>query len=117
MDDFNAAMSSLENGIGRAQETAEIAKAKAETLPYVIGHYRGTFGSQKIELGFRPSLVFISVIHNNSDPSGTAYFACFQSGSEGLSFQPNGFEVPFEIGGNYPSLNAQNSTYLYIAFR
>lgn len=87
MEDFNAAMSSIDGGIkgaqnaaAEAQGAAEIAQSTAEAAqssadaaqstadnaycpenkPYVVGSYTGTGEQLTITLGFRPKFVVIS---------------------------------------------------------
>ena len=86
MEDFNGAMSNIENAIdgvknqaegaasaaGEAKTIAERAEGKAdaaqgkadqaycpENKPYVIGMYTGTNATQSIDLGFQPSLLIV----------------------------------------------------------
>lgn len=88
MQDFNAAMASIENGVSanasvaakaqagataagaaaaKAQSTADAARSAAQkaqstadTKPYVTGHYTGNGQTMEIRLGFRPKFLIIS---------------------------------------------------------
>ena len=136
MDDFNAAMSSMESGMTRtdakadtAISTANAAKqtadAAANAKPYVVGHYTGTGVDQEINVGFRPSFLIISGMGDttivNSDLSWTPYFAL--TGGHVLTnrvgFTDTGFTVYDRNhgGGLYPDFTDKGRGYDYIAFK
>ena len=86
MEDFNSAMSNIENGLNSNKSAAEAgdaelqrqvnaANAKAEAAqsaaggayspafkPYAVGSYVGNGQERRVELGFRPSFVIVSGI-------------------------------------------------------
>ena len=118
MEDFNAAMSSIESGIGRAQSSAD----EAAKLPYVVGTYTGTGANLEIKVGFRPSFLIIGGMKAASAPSdflSTAAYNCFFGGHQELSYRieltDTGFRV-YDTAG-VPQLSKAGHTYDYIAFR
>ena len=134
MDDFNAAMSSIENGImstahaldvkiGTAQATANTARseaAEAAKLPYVVGTYTGDGStSRNISLGFRPSFIIVSGQDEKTSDSGTPRFFIATVGSafsEMFVITDDGFWAQ-HIANRYPDLNMRDRIYDYIAFR
>ena len=135
MDDFNAAMNSVESGMtrtdakaGTAQQTADAAKRTADAafspnkMPYRVGSYVGDGSPRTVYLGFRPSFLVISGAvedsSGNSAPSFTSY-TCVTAGqviSSRVAFTDNGFTV-MGTDGRLPNFSDAGRTYDYIAFR
>jgi len=133
MDDFNDAMANIESGLANATSIAKAAQAAAtaayspDNRPFVTGSYTGDGArSQRIELNFKPSLVIISGITENTDASDyssiSPYFAITADNTNvrgRVQLHVLGFTVYF--AGNYdlqlPSLNERDRHYDYIAFR
>ena len=144
MDDFNAAMSSMESGMTRtaaqaaeaksiaatAQQTADTAKQGADNAyspgnkPYRAGSYTGTGAVQHIDLGFRPSFVIISGMQGNTainSPSWINYYAI--TGGNALKFRveidSTGFTVYPKGYQNQQDLDLaeKNIVFDYIAFK
>lgn len=129
MNDFNAAMASIESGLtanaqaaASAQSAASTAQAAAEEKPYAAGSYVGSTQSQMISVGFPPSCVIISGMQQ-SDTLGTTPFFTMTAGGNDLidrvKLLQHGFIVYSETyqGVSYPSLNKKGVTYDYIAFK
>ena len=134
MEDFNEAMTALDQGIKTAQDTADTAESKADAAqttansvadaytpdnkPYVIGTYSGNDGTRQIELGFQPSLVIAAGDTAQSEETGLLYTGMFSPGSSitSGSVESYGFKVS-SVSGYYPNLNARYVSYRYIAFR
>ena len=146
MDDFNAAMASIESGITTAQSTASSAataasraqstantaqtaanraQAAADALPYAAGTYKGTGGTLSVSTGFRPSMVIICGTLETVGGGGYGDFGkygCITSGhtvSRHVVFTSTGFNVINDPDGSngYPWINSTGRTYDYIAFK
>lgn len=136
MEDFNAAMSSIEAGLNgnsnkadAAQSTANEAKAAAASAakPYVVGSYTGTGKNITVTLGFQPSFLIISGMKQtkdeDSDTEFTRYFALTGGNGGGIRGRveliPSGFAVYYanNAGLYWPMLTDAGRTYYYIAFR
>ena len=135
MEDFNGAMSNIENAIDGAKDEAKagIAEAKSEAsasfqnsfspenMPYAIGTYTGTGQSQTIYLKFTPKAVIISRNYYNTGlrDAGTCVM---QIGSatdthiRPIRIVDNGFEVD-GYGYETTLYNKESQSYMYIAFR
>ena len=129
MEDFNGAMSDIDQGIKTAQSTADTAESKADAVagaytpdnkPFVVGTYQGDTNVMTISLGFRPSAVLIGQKYDRNTPEDTAGTCALFSGS-GVSgillFSDDGFTVLRNSPSIYPAVNWNNKTYWYIAFR
>lgn len=133
MEDFNAAMASMESGMTASTATANAAAAKADAAkqsadtaytpdnkPYAMGTYVGTGGTpQAIELGFMPSFIIIGTFLNTSDPlsaSGKVIAVGRNTLLGKVTFTKTGFRVT-ENGQEFPNVNVQGWTFTYIAFR
>lgn len=136
MEDFNSAMSNIENGIDGVKAAAEArdtelerkvnaADVKASAKPYVTGHYTGDGTVRTITLGFRPSFVIVSGQQAVGDDSNYAPFARtigFTGGNvitERIEITDNGFTVyPLDFEHLFfPMLNQPDWPYDYIAFK
>ena len=137
MDDFNAAMASMESGMTRAEgkadtaiSTANAAKqtanAAAAARPYVVGSYTGKSEPQDINLGFKPAFVIVSGMRSTVTSNITTDFDRYFAMTAGnlmksrIKITDTGFTVyPFEpsIYGAYPNLNESGRGYDYIAFK
>lgn len=114
MEDFNAAMSSIEAGLDAAS-----------ALPYAIGSYTGNGARQKIVLPFEPSLVIISGMTESKDAadSGNIRFFAVTRDNENVRTRVqlfiDGFYVYYDgnNGNHSPDLNQSGRLYDYIAFR
>ncbi|WP_305117846.1 hypothetical protein [uncultured Adlercreutzia sp.] len=133
MDDFNAAMASMESGMtastsiaNTAKQTADAAKQRVDTAytpdnkPYAVGTYVGTGGTpQAIELGFMPSFILISTYLDTSDPlsaGGKVVAVSRDARPSKITFTKTGFEVA-EGSQTFPNVNVQGWFFTYIAFR
>lgn len=127
MDDFNAAMSSLEEGLTEAKETADTAKTlgtaaySPEMKPYAVGSYVGNESTLSINLGFRPSFVIISATDftGGSSAAHCGKYVGITAGNKlrhNITFTDTGFTVTAPSTEGYPNLNAFQY-YDYIAFR
>ena len=139
MEDFNAAMSSMESGMTRAEGKADTAISTANTAKqtadsakqdvhswknYVVGSYTGTGSSQTFNLGFRPSFLIISGVnsHSSNDAGTPTNFFGVTAGNtlqDRVTFTSTGFTVHPLIPGNsvYPDFTAKDRLFDYIAFR
>ena len=140
MEDFNDAMSDIDQGIKTAQDTADTAESKADAAqttansvadaytpdnqPYVAGTYVGTGTDTTVTLGFRPKFVVISGMQPGTQSNSTSdwdrYFALCDGNvlSGRVMFTDTGFVARREISGAfYPVLHVEGRTYCYIAFR
>ena len=141
MEDFNEAMTALDEGIKTAQDTADTAESKADAAqssanavadaytpgnqPYVVGSYTGTGADMTITLGFRPKFLILSgmesTITTNSTSTWDRYFGLCDGSilSLRVAFSDTGFTV-YARGGsrqNFPDFTDSGRTYCYIAFR
>ena len=136
MEDFNEAMTALDQGIKTAQDTADTAESKADAAqttansvadaytpdnkPYVIGTYRGSRSETKITLGFQPSCLIIGKVYG-SGSAEDSYGACsvFFGGriTDVLEIEADGFTLFPNTLNIYPSVNWVSNSYFYIAFR
>ena len=141
MEDFNDAMSDIDQGIKTAQDTADTAESKADAAqttansvadaytpdnqPYVAGTYVGTGTDTTVTLGFRPKFVIISGMQPGTQSNSTSdwdrYFALCDGSIMPLrvTFTDTGFTV-FARGNsyqNYPDFTDSGRTYCYLAFR
>ena len=144
MEDFNSAMSNIENGLNSNKSAAEAgdaelqrqvtaANTKAENAqsvanaaakkPYVVGSYVGTGREMTITLGFRPAFLIISGVtpsYNTSTAEGYERFIAFTGGQtiqQRVALTNTGFTVKPRSGPYYPFLADENRTYEYIAFK
>ena len=147
MEDFNAAMAGIEEGLtqgslGAAESAAKAqaaadqaladaarAQAKADAAyapdqpPYAVGSYTGTNQAVTINVGFRPKLVIIT--GSTSGSFDSTYTVTAGEGVMGshVGFSNNGFTVyPLSHQGTpaipaYPDLSDTGRKYVYIAFR
>ena len=140
MDDFNAAMASMESGMTRAEgkadaaaaaanaakQTADTAKQGADNAyspgnkPYRAGSYTGTGADMEFNLGFRPSCVIISGIgtHGGGNAAYVAnYFGmtCGETLTSRIRLTDTGFVAI--AGSTAPALAFGGITYDYIAFQ
>ena len=136
MEDFNEAMTALDQGIKTAQDTADTAESKADAAqttansvadaytpdnkPYVIGTYKGNSAVTKITLGFQPSALIIARNYSSSDAEDS-YGTCTIIANGGTSgvvlFNNDGFTLFPNNPNIYPSVNRNNHYYYYIALR
>ena len=123
MEDFNSAMSNIENGLNSNKSAAEAgdaelqrqvnaANAKAEAAqsaaggayspafkPYAVGSYVGNGQERRVELGFRPSFVIVSGLMETMATNTTTDFDRYFGMSAGnimthrLAFTNSGFKV------------------------
>lgn len=127
--DFNQMCADIETGLDanaqathKAQDAADTAKSAADIAlahkNYVIGAYTGKRYTQTIELGFRPSAVIICrLISGDVEVSDAGICFLFVHDGSNVNFLDNGFNV-YNLNGNQrPTVNAENYTYFYIAFR
>ena len=119
MDDFNAAMASMESGMTRAEGKADTAistanaarqtaNASAAARPYVVGSYTGDGETKTITLGFRPSAVLSSGMKETFIPNNLVDIDRFTGISSGgtirtrVKFSDTGFTVlPRREGNHY----------------
>ena len=145
MEDFNSAMSNIENGLNSNKSAAEAgdaelqrqvnaANAKAEAAqsaaggayspafkPYAVGSYVGNGQERRVELGFRPSFVIISGMehHIGNTPTAFTNYVVMTGGhvmSNEIWFTDTGFTVNGSSGW-VPQLSVSGRTYDYIAFK
>ena len=135
MEDFNAAMSSIDSGLTNAVSKANAAQAAAQEAkntaadpakPYVVGSYTGNGQIQLIEIGFKPAFLIISGmkfgLNTNSYEDFDHYFALTgqdQNLIQRVQLLNDGFAVyPMNnYGASYPTLNEKDRLYSFIAFR
>lgn len=115
MDDFNAAMANLEEGITEAQTTAD-------TLPYVVGTYTGDGATYRnIDVGFRPQFVIICTEHLSSSASYGGHSVLMTGAypvASRLYVTDTGFRLDHSNTLNpYPMMNENGRPYDYIAFK
>ena len=141
MEDFNGAMSDIDQGIKTAQDTADTAESKADAAqssanavadaytpgnqPYVVGSYTGTGADMTITLGFRPKFLILSGMESSSATNSTLAWDRYFGLCDGsimplrVTFTDTGFTV-FARGNsyqNYPDFTDSGRTYCYLAFR
>ena len=141
MEDFNDAMSDIDQGIKTAQDTADTAESKADAAqssanavadaytpgnqPYVVGSYTGTGADMTITLGFRPKFLILSGMESSSATNSTLAWDRYFGLCDGsimplrVTFTDTGFTV-FARGNsyqNYPDFTDSGRTYCYLAFR
>ena len=134
MEDFNGAMSDIDQGIKTAQDTAETAQANAsaaqtaatavadaytpDNKPYVVGSYSANGSGVTVELGFKPSLVIISGERYSTDTEDMMLYtviATADSPGMVIEFTNTGFRT---LGvGSYAPYLCDKRAYRYIAFR
>ena len=136
MDDFNNAMTNIEEGMSTAQDTASTAKELASaaqetattalnTLPYVIGSYVGTDADKTITVGFRPRMVIINGLTEYYDALSHSDFGSYSAIkgettiTNNIVFTATGFTVKGEdtTDYNFPKLSKKSRKYDYIAFK
>ena len=142
MDDFNAAMNSMESGMTKtaaqasaaradaseAKQTADTAKLTADAafspskMPYAVGSYVGKGNEeQTIVVGFQPSVVLIFANQSATDVSlvaGQFSAAGHIVNSGKVTMVSNGFRLAsMSSGSKYPYVNGTGNTYQYIAFK
>lgn len=142
MDDFNAAMASIEGGLtavkGEAaqdasglsqrldtvEQTAEEAHEKAYTPPFVIGNYIGLDEAKTFTVGFRPSMVIIwgdqpgADVNTMGRHSGVVVETPSNVWSGLVGFTDTGFTLVKPREANvYPKLMEYAHYYVYAAFR
>ena len=127
MEDFNDTMSKIESAIDGAKSEASAALTEAkrtlfsrENKPYITGTYKGNGNSQTIQLGFRPSLLFISKQTLSTEANGVANVGYMYTGDGTISdnkpvvITDTGFTVTRVSGG--PNVNWNGEDHLYVAF-
>ncbi len=129
MDDFNRMSANLEEGLTKAQgtadsaqETAETARQEAAEMPYVVGLYIGTGSTEwnEINLGFPPRFVIITQQQTTDSYNNTSNRTLVLSATNPTSawkLTENGFAVSGYNQYVYPWINSKNGEYTYIAFR
>lgn len=139
MEDFNAAMASMESGMtataadsAQAVSTANAAHAIAQQTagaaytpankPYVVGTYIGDGTTAKdIHLGFRPSFVIGCSSAQLAGDGYTAGRGMFMTGEtancERIILTDTGFRVSTDESLPVPTTNQNGLAYDYIAFR
>ena len=133
MEDFNQMSLDIEAGLeanAAAASAAQSAAANAyspDNKPFAVGSYTGDGSqSQRITLGFEPSLVIVSGMTETADVNDFStiapYFAITADNTNvrrRVQIHKVGFTV--YIPGNYeqqlPNLNVRGRHYDYIAFR
>lgn len=138
MNDFNNAMSAIEDGMkanaaaasaaqtaaNSAKSTAQTALSKAQTT-FLTGKYIGN-GSERqhITLQFHPQFLIIYGVNSTTDTADAQNHVhyLFMGGGEKVFYQvellDDGFTVYTDPARTrYPILNEKNRTYEYIAFR
>ena len=118
-EDFNQAMTNIEEGLDGVQAAADAAQETADTKPYVAGTYTGTGGSLTFTLGFRPSFIIVcgnTVSTSTSDKSVYAAWSGGDAYNNILIFNDTGFQVK-EISTYKPHLCYSGCVYNYIAFQ
>lgn len=109
MEDFNQMCADIDEGIAKAQEAK-----------YVVGSYLATGSPQKIELGFKPSFVFVQFPFTTDNPYGNPYAMVVTSATR---YRITLIDTGFQVHGSgmtvaaYPEMNRSGWTYEYIAFR
>ena len=134
MEDFNGAMSDIDQGIKTAQDTAETAQANAsaaqtaatavadaytpDNKPYVVGSYSANGSGVTVELGFKPSLVIISGERYSTDTEDMMLYtviATADSPGMVIEFTNTGFRT---LGvGSYAPYLCDKRAYRYIPSR
>ena len=120
--DFNQMCADIESGIQGAAQAAANAQAKAEELPYRAGSYEGNGGRQDVITGFKPSvvLIFTGQLAKQVSLTGGNISASGPGVESKVEILDNGFRVFGKLSDtdySYPSVNNNNCTYRYIAFR
>ena len=138
MEDFNDAMSDIDQGIKTAQSTADTAESKADAAqtaataaqttagaaycptnkPYMVGKYTGSGSSQEITIGFKPTIVIITgENYYSSAEINWQHMGIFPLNqiSACISATDTGFSV--HDLSTYPKLNEPRHAYAYIAYR
>ena len=135
MEDFNDAMSDIDQGIKTAQDTADTAESKADAAqttansvadaytpdnqPYVTGSYTGTGAELTITLGFRPKFLIVSGMQSgkmtNQSHNWTEFFALCDGAvlSNRLAFTDTGFIARAQgpVLEYYPDFTESGRTY------
>jgi len=133
MDDFNAAMANLENSLNANAQTANAAKSTASSAysaaqtalsgkPYATGTYTGTGANLTINVGFRPSFVFITSMKAVRMSDLVPLFGVYSCATTGngdigqcIQMTANGFTV---YGDSLlPKLSDSGRFYEYFAFK
>jgi len=134
MDDFNAAMANIESGLNAAATKADSAQSTASSAysaahsalsskPYATGTYTGTGANLTINVGFRPSFVFITSLKSVGMSDLVSKFgvcSCATTGNgniaKSIQMTANGFTV-YGGSGVMPILSDSGLLYEYIAFK
>jgi len=134
MDDFNQMCRNIENSLdanaqaaASAKSTASSAYTAAQTAlsgkPYAAGTYAGTGAELSINLGFRPSFVFITsltVVGTIDEVSKLGVYSCATTGNGNLGkviqLTSSGFTV-YHHPTSLPKLSLSGRFYEYIAFK
>lgn len=109
MEDFNDAMSRIEEGMTDG----------AKPL-YVMGAYKGTGEVQEIGIGFRPSAVLVHGCYSSNVLCDANYDAFIIQGynNNKIYFTDTGFVVKdIAQHGIYPMVNEKGRDYVYVALR
>ena len=132
MEDFNDAMSGIDQGLAGVQSAAAAAQSAAGTaqaaadaayspdnMPYAVGSYTGTGSPLTITLGFQPRFVIVTgQVAAGAGAYGVTSYAGFSGGaqiSSLLVFEENGFTLTGH--DEYPAINLSGVNYSYLAFR
>ena len=118
MEDFNAAMASIEGGMTANAQAAE----QAAQLPYVVGSYKGNGASiRDIHLGFKPRFLVLckdQLLYQASFGGLSIVAAGSTINSKRVYLTETGFRLDSSDTVNqYPEVNINNTEYNYIAFR
>ena len=118
-----SAANAAKSAAATAQSTANTARQEAAVLPYAVGTYTGSYANKTINVGFRPSFVFINGHAEASTldqlrPFGAYACATAGGGTVGscVKFTSTGFTV-MENTTKIPDLTDNGRVYEYIAFR
>ena len=137
MEDFNSAMSNIENGVTSAAATADAAQNEAEqarflaqktalnaftleNLPYQVGSYMGIEVEQDIVLGFRPSFLIVAWYQGSGGVPPCRIMVTDETlMDDRMTFTDTGFTVSASLTNSNPNprINTEGVQYVFIAFK
>lgn len=106
--DFNEAMENIENGL-----------TDAAKVTYAAGYYLGRGEERKIVTGFRPRMLLIHGVRENTQSQEETLSAFFLNAPSKniLTYTDDGFILSAHSAFYYPHVNVDNRPYAYVAFR
>jgi len=134
MDDFNEAMANIESSLTANAQAAAAAKSTASSAystastalsskPYAVGTYTGNGDTVTVNVGFRPSFVFISSLEVAGLIDQVSKFGIYSCATtpngklgEAIQLTASGFTAYSKIGV-IPKLAESGKLYEFIAFK